>query len=153
MVWRGLCIFGILLALLLRSLSLSLELAPTIQLHSTDSPYAYENSLRGLYCLTRRIVRVFSYLVWVIILVVVVLGTDWTLLSRARVLLGNVLRFFVIFWPLGIFLELNGLWFLLLGLSFLSLFLLLHQGLWADFHYKGSRVVLVGFWPFPSPSS
>ena len=153
LVWRGLCIFSILLALLLRSLSLSLELAPTIQLHSTDSPYAYDNSLRGLYCLTRRFIRVFSYLVWVIILVVVVLGTDWTSLSRARVLLGNVLRFFVIFWPLGIFLELNGLLFLLLGLSFLSSFLLLHQGLWADFHYKGSRVVLVGFWPFPCPLS
>ena len=153
MVWRSLCIFSILLALLLRSLSLSLELAPTIQLHSTDSPYAYENSLRGLYCLTRRIVRVFSYLVWVIILVVVVLGTDWTSLSRARVLLGNVLRFFVIFWPLGIFLELNGLWFLLLGLSFLSSFFLLHRGLWAIFHYKESRVVLVGFWPFPCPLS
>ena len=120
--WRGsglegLCIFSILLALLLRSLSLSLELAPTIQLHSTDSPYAYDNSLRGLYCLTRRFIRVFSYLVWVIILVVVGLGTDWTSLSRARVLLGNVLR--LIFWPLGIFLEVNGLWFLLLGLSFL----------------------------------
>ena len=106
LVWRGLCIFSILLALLLRSLSLSLELAPTIQLHSTDSPYAYENSLRGLYCLTRRIVRVFSYLVWVIILIVVGLGTDWMSLSRARVLLGNVLK--LIFWPLGIFLEVNG---------------------------------------------
>ena len=151
LVWRGLCIFSILLALLLRSLSLSLELAPTIQLHSTDSPYAYDNSLRGLYCLTRRFIRVFSYLVWVIILIVVGLGTDWTSLSRARVLLGNVLR--LIFWPLGIFLEVNGLWFLLLGLSFLSSFLLLRQGLWAVFHYKGSRVVLVGFWPFPCPLS
>ena len=94
-VWRSLCIFSILLALLLGSLTLSVELAPTIQLHSTDLPYAYDNSLWGLYCLTRRIVRVFSYLVWVIILVVVVLGTDWTSLSRARVLLGNVLRFFL----------------------------------------------------------
>ena len=146
-----LCIFSILLALLLRSLTLSAGLAPTSQLHSTDSPYAYDNSLRGLYCLTRRFIRVFSYLVWVIILVVVGLGTDWTSLSRARVLLGNVLR--LIFWPLGIFLEVNGLWFLLLGLSFLSSFLLRHQGLWAVFHYKGSRVVLVGFWPFPCPLS
>ena len=74
--------------------------------------------------MTRGFIRVFSYLVWVIILVVVVLGTGWTSLSRARVLLGNVLRFFVIFWPLGIFLELDVLWFLLLGLSFLSSFLL-----------------------------
>ena len=120
MVWRSLCIFSILLALLLGSLTLSVELAPTIQLHSTDSPYAYDNSLRGLYCLTRRFIRVFSYLVWVIILIVVGLGTDWTSLSRARVLLGNVLK--LIFWPLGIFLEVNGLWFLLLGLSFLSSF-------------------------------
>ena len=118
MVWRSLCIFSILLALLLGSLTLSVELVPTIQLHSTDSPYAYDNSLRGLYCLTRRFIRVFSYLVWVIILIVVGLGTDWTSLSRARVLLGNVLK--LIFWPLGIFLEVNGLWFLLLGLSFLS---------------------------------
>ena len=123
-VWRSLCIFGILLALLLRSLTLSVGLASTSQLHSTDSPYAYDNSLRGPYCLTRGFIRVFSYLVWVIILVVVVLGTGWTSLSRARVLLGNVLRLFVISWPLGIFLELDVLWFLLLGLSFLSSFLL-----------------------------
>ena len=129
MVWRSLCIFSILLALLLRSLSLSLELAPTIQLHSTDSPYAYENSLRGLYCLTRRIVRVFSYLVWVIILVVVVLGTDWTSLSRARVLLGNVLRFFVHGSPRRITLGLIVLESLLLSFSSLLYFHFQYQGL------------------------
>ena len=150
--WRGsglegLCIFSILLALLLRSLSLSVELALTIQLHSTDSSYAYDNSLRGLYCLTRRFIRVFSYLVWDIILVVVGLGTDWTSLSRARVLLGNVLR--LIFWPLGIFLEVNGLWFLLLGLSFLS-----------SFFPSTSKIVsglslqrVSGCFPFPCPLS
>ena len=43
-VWRSLCIFSILLALLLRSLTLSVGLAPTSQLHSTDSPYAYDNN-------------------------------------------------------------------------------------------------------------
>ena len=39
-----LCIFSILLALLLRSLTLSVGLAPTSQLLSTDSTYAYDNN-------------------------------------------------------------------------------------------------------------
>ena len=73
-------------------------------------------------------------------------GYRLDIVKQSKSIAGKCLKiFFVIFWPLGIFLELNCLWFLLLGLSFLSSFFLLHQGLWAVFHYKQSRVVLVGF--------
>ena len=116
-------------------------------------------------------IRVFLYLVWVIgfscswFLWIITMVRIMSMVTRVRASFGyrlDVIRhsksiagkcdkIFLAFWSLGILLDI--LWFLLLGLSFLSSFLLRRQGLWAVFHYNGSQVVLVGFWPFPGPPS